>query len=220
MPIASEFKMNDCSTKGFTLIEMAVVLFIVALILGVIFSGQFNLIESGQTQDAMAIASDLSTATRDFKSRYHYLPGDFPINQLNPEIPNVTTNCMTGGIDVGDGNGLITIALTSHPDESICVPEHLFKAGYIKGGGGSFKTAYGNVRVIAKANSSISAATFTSNVRFKNIQNVIEFANLPCDVVNRIDQNLDDANLATGNIMASVATCVSGATVPFVVMGL
>lgn len=211
--------MNYRRQKGFSLVEIAIVLAIVALILGGIFASQFNLIQSGKTQDALAIASDLSVAIRDFKQRYHYLPGDFPIDA---EIPGVSATCIKGGADAGNGNGLIESPSTpgGHPDESSCVPEHLFKAGYIKGGGGSIKSAYGNVRVVAKASANVTVGT---NPRFSNIQNVIEFANLPCDVATSIDLKLDDGNFATGNVMASVSSCtkdVLNDPVPYLVMGL
>jgi len=207
--------------KAFTLPEIAVVLFIITLILGGIVAGQSNLIKSGNTQDAMLIATDLSAAVRDFRARFHYLPGDFPIDATNPEIPGVSAACITGGADAGNGNGLIDVpAGGGHPDETSCVPVHLFQAGYIKGGGGSIRTAYGNVRVVTKARSNV---TVSGNAQFNNIQNVIEFANLPCDVANTIDRKLDDGNLGTGNVMASVASCVTGVTndpVPYLVIGL
>jgi prepilin-type N-terminal cleavage/methylation domain-containing protein len=213
--------MSFRTKKGFTLIEMAVVLLIISLILGAIFVGKSNLIQSGQTHDAMSIASDLSAAVRDFKARYHYLPGDFPINAANPEIPGVSVACIIGGLDAGNGNGLIEVpAGGGHPDETSCVPVHLFYAGYIKGGSGSIQTAFGSVRAVAKTRSNV---TVSGNLQFNNVQNVIEFANLPCDVANSIDLKLDDGNLATGNVMASVASCTPKGTndpVPFLVMGL
>lgn len=203
--------------KGFSLIEIAVVLVVIGLILGGIFAGQLGLIQSGRTQDAMSIASDLSAAARDFKQRYHYLPGDFPIDATSPEIPGVSTPCVIGGANAGNGNGLIDAPPSSN-DESSCLPEHLFRAGYIKGGIGGMKSAYGSVRVVANKYSNVATAGNPLPSRFLNI---IEFANLPCDVAMDIDRKIDDGDLGNGNVRASVTTCVpNGPPVPFFAIGL
>lgn len=191
---------------GFSLVEIAVVLFIVTLIIGGITAGQMGLIGSGKTLDVMTLASDLPAIMRDFKQRYHFLPGDFPINAASPEIPNVSAACIIGGAGAGNGNGLIEAAPLTPGDESRCLPDHLFNAGYIKGGTGSIKTSYGAVSVLGNRFSNVFAGT---NPLPATILNVIEFANLPCDVAKDIDRRLDDDNIATGNIRASVATCRS-----------
>jgi prepilin-type N-terminal cleavage/methylation domain-containing protein len=198
---------------GFTLVEIAIVMLIVGLILAAIMKGE-SLIQESRVQDAMAIAADLSTASRTFKQRYHYLPGDFVITAASPEIPNVAAACMSGGANAGNGDGAISAA------ESPCVPQHLFAAGFIKGGTGTIRSQYGAVQVIANA---ASQTALGANPLPPNIQNVVEFASLPCEVAQQIDRNIDDANLATGNARASVASCTpQGANdpVPFFAMAL
>ena len=78
------------------------------------------------------------------------------------------------------------------------------------------KSAYGSVRVVANKFSNVFVGT---NPLPLTIQNVIEFANLPCDVAKEIDRKIDDDNLATGNVRASVASCGPN-PVPFLAMGL
>lgn len=205
---------------GFTLFEIAVVLLIISLLVTGIFLGSTSLIRSGRTHDAMAMATDLSVATREFKQRYHFLPGDFPVDATSAEIPGLLALCIIGGANAGNGNGLIQLA------ESACVPEHLSKAGYIKGsvntatGLVGLGTTYGAVRVISNDASGVFAGT---NPLPATITNVVEFLNLPCEVAVEIDGKLDDGNLATGKVRASVAACTpKGANdpVPFFAISL
>jgi len=200
--------------NGFTLIEIAIVILIAGLILTAVVKGD-SLIQQGRVQDSIAIAADLSAASRIFKQRYHYLPGDFSIDTgLSPQIPGVSAACMSGGVGAGNGNGAVEI------NESPCVPEHLFAAGLIKGGLGPLRSQYGTIQVIANT---ASQTALGPNPLPANIQNVIEFANLPCDVAREIDRKLDDDNLATGRSTASVATCtpkVLNDPVPFFAIGL
>jgi prepilin-type N-terminal cleavage/methylation domain-containing protein len=205
---------------GFTLIESAVVLCVVAILAGGIFFGVSRLIQSARTHDAITMASDLSGVAHEFRKKYHFLPGDFPVNATSPEIPGLPAQCVIGGAGAGNGDGLI------QDGESGCLPEHLSKAGHIKGtvdpGTGLVRlsTTYGFVRVISNSGSGVAGGP---NPIPATIRNVIEFASLPCEVALEIDARLDDGNLATGNIRASVALCVpSGLNdpVPFLATGL
>lgn len=188
------------SVKGFTLVEVSIVLVIIGLILGGILQGQ-SLIRSMQVKDVMAIIKDIQTSSQYFKERYHYLPGDWVFSAN--EIPNVTAG--------GNGNGLIAGAA-----EVGLVPSHLVNAGFIHGDGMQIRTRYGNVRVISRATSNVAALP-------TSIQNVIELANLPCDVAMEIDLKIDDGVINTGNARASVANCLAGGAndpVPFYAVGL
>ena len=198
---------------GFTLVEIAIVIFIVGVILTAIMKGS-SLIQESRVQDTLSIAADLSAASRAFKQRYRYLPGDFLINAASPEIPNVTAACIGGGAGAGNGNGAIEAA------ESACVPQHLAAAGMIKSSATPIPTQYGAAQVIANAASNTAAG---ANPLPANVQNVVEFTNLPCEVAQQIDRSIDDGNLATGNARASVAACTpQGANdpVPFYAMPL
>jgi hypothetical protein len=180
-----------------------------------------SLIQESRVQDTLSIAADLSAASRAFKQRYHYLPGDFLINAAAPEIPNVSAACMGGGTNTGNGDGSIS-GDPNNPSsgESGCVPQHLNAAGMIKSGATPIPTQYGAAQVIANVASNTAAG---ANPLPANIQNVIEFTNLPCEVVQQIDRSIDDGNLATGNARASVAACTpQGANdpVPFFAMPL
>jgi prepilin-type N-terminal cleavage/methylation domain-containing protein len=183
--------------RGFTLIELAVVVLVIGILISAIMKGE-SLIQESRVQDALTLAADLSAASRAFKQRYHYLPGDFSVTKDSPEIPNVSDACKSGGTNAGNGNGIIDA------NEVACVPEHLFASGFIKGGTGPMRTHFGDLKVVANAGSKTALGP---NPLPPSVQNVIEFANLPCEVAQEIDRKIDDGNLAMGNARASLAAC-------------
>jgi prepilin-type N-terminal cleavage/methylation domain-containing protein len=184
--------------RGFTLVEITIVLVIIGLLIGGILQGQ-TLIRSMRVKDIVVTAKDLSTASQYFKDRYHYLPGDWVFTAN--EIPNVV-----GG---GNGNGIINTAA-----ESTNVPNHLFNAGFIRVSAVQMQTPYGTVRVLGNTVGAGSVVAAGANPIPATILNIIEFANLPCDVVQEVDLKLDDGNIVRGNSRASVAACVGDTIVP------
>lgn len=183
---------------GFTVVEIAIVMVIIGILLAGILKGS-SLVRSMYVKDVLAIAKDLSTASRYFKERYHYLPGDWPFTA--DEIPAVVAG--------GNGNGQIDTAA-----EIALIPNHLFNAGFIKGGTGQIITRYGAVRVVANSPAAgVGSATASGvNPVPATTLNLIEFDNLPCDVALEIDLKMDDGDISTGYARASVASCTSDDT--------
>ena len=100
--------------KGFTLIEIAIVITIIGLLMAGVIKGM-SLIQSAKVSNAITLAQDISVAVNAFKQQYHMLPGDMSITT---EFPSITdAPCKNGG----NKNGLIDTA-----DEIKCVPEVLF----------------------------------------------------------------------------------------------
>ena len=199
----------DCRQSGFTLVEIAIVVTIIALLISGILGGQ-ALLRSAEAQDVIATAKDLSGAAQTFKQRYHYLPGDFPVEQANPEIPNVSGNCRVGGSGAGNGDGQISSA------ESACAAEHLIRAEIVRGDVATgFVTRFGAVRLIAANDATANVAGFPVSV-----MNIIEMANIPCDEAMDIVRKLDAGGLQNGTrVRASIAACTSG-NVPFLAFAL
>jgi len=196
--------------KGFTLIEIAIVITIIGLLMGGVIKGM-SLIQSAKVSNAITLAQDISVAVNAFKQQYHMLPGDMLIDNAAPEIPNVKSACMKGGANAGDNNGLINAT------ESQCVPEVLFDAGLTKQP--TFNTDYGPVRVIAASLSGV-AITLGSNPFAPSIVHVVEFQNLPCDVVQAMDRKMDNDDLTSGKGIASTGACAAGSIVPFYAVAL
>jgi prepilin-type N-terminal cleavage/methylation domain-containing protein len=221
--------------RGFTLIEIAVVLLIVSLVLAALLKGE-SVVRAARIQDVITLAQDLSTAINNFKQRYHMLPGDFPINQATPEISGManTAACILGGSNKGDGNGRIdsggNAAGSMGVDaEAQCVPEVLFQAGMVnkvdKDADSNgitwsvFRTRFGGrvwVKFVSSSNvvAALVAATIPSPYS-PSVTHVIEFENLPCSVVRDIDRQIDNDNLSTGRGAASDPACVKDTLVDF-----
>ena len=115
--ISTEVGSMQQKQKGFTLIEIAIVLLIIGLLLGGVLKGQ-SMINSARVR---AIANDLSgieTAWVSFQDRYQSLPGDYS---------RASTHIVSGAAD-GNANARVdTVA------EAGAVWQHLAGAGFITG---------------------------------------------------------------------------------------
>jgi prepilin-type N-terminal cleavage/methylation domain-containing protein len=102
--------------RGFTLVEIAIVLVIIGLLLGGILKGQ-ELITSARVRNLANQIEGIKAAFFGFQDRYRALPGDF----------RLATTQISGATQDGDGDGRI---LTT---EAIAVWDHLSHAGFING---------------------------------------------------------------------------------------
>jgi len=90
--------------KGFTLIEMSIVLVIIGLIIGGILKGQ-EIIESARQKNVISQFDALRGAVNTFVDRYGSLPGDFAL-----ATTRINTNAVYAN---GNGNGIIGTAATT-----------------------------------------------------------------------------------------------------------
>jgi prepilin-type N-terminal cleavage/methylation domain-containing protein len=91
--------------RGFTLIELSIVLVIIGLIIGGVLVGQ-NLISAAEVRAQITQIEKYNSAVNTFRGKFNTLPGD-----MRPEAAaqygfTVGTNC-TGASGQRDGNGLI-----------------------------------------------------------------------------------------------------------------
>jgi len=110
--------------KGFTLIEIAIVLVIIGLLIGGVLKGQ-ELITSARVRNLIAQQDGIKAAFFGFQDRYRALPGDYAAASVN-------INCTTPCAD-GDGDGLILEPNLSGVYESIIAWHHLSAAGFLNG---------------------------------------------------------------------------------------
>ncbi|MFT7246865.1 MAG: prepilin-type N-terminal cleavage/methylation domain-containing protein [Candidatus Azotimanducaceae bacterium] len=118
--------------KGFTLVEIAVVLVIIGLLLGAILQGT-ELIDNSRIKKASSDISSINAAFLSYQDRYKRLPGD--------DGPNLTTLTDRGGdwagvTQFGDNNGVLTANLNNTWNgggEHDNTWQHLRAAGYITG---------------------------------------------------------------------------------------
>ena len=198
--------------RGFTLVEMGMVLAIIGFILAGILGGQ-SLIRSAKVGDVVAIVEDMRAASTLFKQRYNYLPGDFPAEA--GDIPDIPTP-PPAVPETGDGNGQIGVVgnvvagtgLAVAGTEVAWAPLHLFNAGLIGKVDSSqplrmISASYGGVHLVSSAIATQLVPIFAATN--PTARNAIVFYNLPCDVLLQVDAKIDNGTGRSGKAVRNIA---------------
>jgi prepilin-type N-terminal cleavage/methylation domain-containing protein len=181
--------------SGFTLIELAVVIAIIAVIVGGVMTTS-TLTRSAALQNVAREFSDLQQATNRYQELYGSLPGD---------TPNASMLFGCGGCD-GNGNGKLDV------DEEGLFLEHLSRAKLLKaelraanqGGGKQLPLSdAGRGRVIA-----IEARVPDRIVAVLKDETGTRAALSP-EEARRIDRHIDDGTASNGRMMGEGAACKS-----------
>lgn len=192
---------NINKQRGFTLIEIAIVLVIIGLLLGGVLKGQ-ELITSARVRNLITQQDGIKAAYFGFQDRFHALPGDY--SQAKTNINLTTFN--------GNGNG--QIENSSSAEEDVAVWEHLSRSGFITGTytfDATYKTGsapanpYTKFLMMRYDNdySDTGTAAKRHNLRTGN--------QVPSDILAEVDRKVDDGNPKTGSFRFSKLTS-EGAT--------
>jgi prepilin-type N-terminal cleavage/methylation domain-containing protein len=169
--------------KGFTLVEIAIVLVIIGLLLGGILKGQ-EMITQAKIKNVVADFSGISAAYYGYQDRYRAIPGDD--NRANSRW----------GTAEGDGNGIVagTYASTTTDDESRLWWEHLRRSGFVGGTGQQqpLNAVVGTMGVQTGDGAGGSALGFSSLIMCS--------ANLPDKIAIAVDSQMDDGAIGTGGV--------------------
>jgi len=186
------------SQRGFTLIEIAIVLVIIGLLLGGVLKGQ-ELITSARVRNIISQQDGVKAAFFGFLDRYRAYPGDY--GQASATIPGCAT-CKNGNND-----GQITNnAMPGSVDEQVAVWEHLSRAGFING---SFTYAdepettssaptnpYGRFLQLIYDNAyDPGSSALRHNLKTGN--------QIPSDILAEIDRKIDDGSAVGGSFRFS-----------------
>lgn len=179
--------------KGFTLIEIAIVLVIIGLLLGGVLKGQ-ELINTARVRALNNSVDGITAAWFSFQDRYRAFPGDYTQGDVN--LPNVTQN--------GDGNGLVDTDA-----ERAMVWVHLQAAGYITGGydnNAATVAADDYACVVANcpdngfgAGMNLSYGTeIRGGAAAVDSHELITGRGIPVEVIAELDRKVDDGEPVTG----------------------
>ena len=137
---------NMTPSKGFTLVELSIVILIISLLAGGVIVGQ-SLLRSSELRAAVSESARYKQVIKEFQDKYMALPGDFAgatsiFGGSAGTCPATYAAPITSGTCNGDGDGLITVNSSStRVDEQFLAWQHLAKAQMIEG---SFTGATGS----------------------------------------------------------------------------
>jgi prepilin-type N-terminal cleavage/methylation domain-containing protein len=176
--------------KGFTLVEIAIVLVIIGLLLGGILKGQ-EMIVQAKIKNAMADFSGISAAYHGYQDRYRKIPGDDD------------GAARWSGAKTGDGNGIVAGLYNSSTtdQESRTWWDHLRRAGFVAGNGQAQPTNAFAGMIGVQTGDGVSQAAPVMN-GFSSL--IVCSANIPDKVAIAIDTSMDDGVSSTGGVRAEL----------------
>ena len=188
--------MKPCE-KGFTLVEIAIVLVIIGLLLGGILKGQ-EMIVQARTKNIIADFSGISAAYHGYMDRYRAMPGD---------DPGVTRWGLTAS--AAPGNGVVAGAYNSGTatDESRLWWEHLRRAGFVSGTGSNQPLNAVNGMIGVQTGDAAGGAALGGLLSL-----LMCSANLPDKIAIGVDSQLDDGAIGTGSVRGQAHTAPNPTT--------
>lgn len=206
--------------KGFTLVELAIVMVIIGLLIGGILKGQ-EMIANAQVSATVAQLKGVDAATSTFRDMYDAIPGDI----TNPAVR--LANCTAAPCSTaGNGNSVLTGGPGTVAGENLTYWVHLNAADLVSGVNRSGVAAWGQGLPSAKAGGGITVGYIATGVQpngrtgrgghWLNIQSIPATAGsaaLSASEAARIDRKMDDGSAATGSVLSTAGTCSSAAGV-------
>ncbi len=192
--------------RGFTLVEIAIVLVIIGLLLGGILKGQ-EMITQAKIKNVIADMSGVSAAMYGYQDRYKSLPGD-----------DKAATRWTGAT-AGDGDGLIEGPYLAGGNEAAHFWAHLRLAGFISGSGvdNPFNAVNGKMGVQTGDGTANTPAAVLATVGPPAVPGfaglMLCSANLPDKIAISVDAQMDDGDGKTGAVRTMKQSAPNPATI-------
>lgn len=193
-----------CKQRGFSLVEIALVLVIIGLILGGVFKGQ-ALIDSARVRSLANEVSGIRTAWYSFQDRYRSIPGDF--SNSRTQIDN--------SAEPGNGNGRIDDA-----SERAGVWQQLSLAGFITGDFDGAQHASGTATDVECSPTTCPRNPFNGFYKISYSAQAADASGpaheiftgnqIPVNILSQLDTQLDDGDPTSGRFRVHrsfVAAC-------------
>ncbi|MHB1245570.1 MAG: prepilin-type N-terminal cleavage/methylation domain-containing protein [Sulfuriferula sp.] len=191
--------------KGFTLIEIAIVLVIIGLLLGGVLKGQ-ELINSAKVKNLATDFRNVPVFIYGYQDKFKALPGDDAgvVAHVGGTLATTPAGAQGNGLIDGYWNSLTTT------DESYLFWQHIRLAGLAPGSTITGTTEYiprnavgGQIGITSAANSPITGLKGSYIICSDGISG--KFAK-------QLDTTMDDGNTATGSMMVTATGTVTGGT--------
>jgi len=185
-------------SKGFTLIEIAIVLVIIGLLLGGVLKGQ-ELITGARVRNLISQQDGIKASFFGFQDRYRALPGDYAAANVNIAGVNI----------VGNGNGRIEAGTGGAIHEEILVWNHLTSAGFLNG---SYTMANSSVAAPAPTNNPVNPYSVYLTLAYDASygtgtppakHNLKTGSQVPVEIMAEVDRKIDDGQPYAGGFQFS-----------------
>lgn len=183
-------------TKGFTLVELAIVLVIIGIILGAVIKGQ-ELIFNAKVKRLQSQVKEIMAAVYTYYDKYGYFPGDDPAAQRWTGAPS------------GNGDGIISGGYCDTATEESCyLWRHLRYANIITGDPADANPPSLTPKHAWGGQIHVFLGTYTVGGVSRNSL-WMAFRNLPGGAADALDRALDDGKCNSGSLAAYSGTCDS-----------
>lgn len=176
--------------KGFTLVEIAIVMVIIGLLLGGVLKGR-EIITNAKIKNLENDFQGITAAIYSYQDRYRALPGD-----------DKGATRFAAALAVGDGNGKIQGEFDSGTagDESRKFWLHLRNAGLIAG---ALDDTLQPKHAFQGLTGASTGSTDTTTITIKGL--LVGFTDIPGDIALIIESRTDDGEAKKGNVQSSIA---------------
>ena len=194
---------NLRSNKGFTLVELAIVLVIIGIILGAVLKGQ-ELIYNAKVKRVQSQIKEFIAAFYTYYDKYGYYPGDDP----------TASTKFSSGAPNGNGNGLVEVGYCDTTGEESCnLWRHLRYANIISGDPAESTPA--NLLPKHAFGGPVDMFTGTYTVGGTTRSGLwITLRNIEAQAAAAIDRAMDDGKCTTGSIARYAGTACTGTDYP------